>query len=360
MCTKDGTFRTNMRRLSRLVRYVLVPALLFALTATLPGSGISATDNDERGKAQALLDKAVNLMDIQLPGDQPFLLAAETTWTEGDTTAHGKLAIAWQAPNRYRNEVASPGFLQVVVVAGNVLWRTRNVDHLSFAAFEAEQMLDVSGTLTHWPKKEIKIDNTDPQESQATNSTCIVGSTELNRDTIHHVACFDGTGRLLFYKRRMSTGASTLTYSSYVAVGDNQFPTAISYSDTTGARGELKVTKLDTRVSFPVGTFQRPDKSSEEAWCETPRYGDSPETPWAFHQWRTWGTGPVFRIDGPYVFVVVDAKGGVKKARLLNNFLWPWSDMAIEEIRRARLPVKTCGAQAIPYETVLQLTGTDR
>lgn len=344
-----------MRGVNRLARCVFVSIL--TLAATLVGSSTSATDNnEERAKAQALLDKAVSVMNIQVPGGQPFLLAAETTWTEGKTTAHGQLAIAWEAPNRYRNEVASPGFLQVVVVAGNVLWRTRNTDHLSFAAFKAEQMLDVSGSLTHWPKKQIKIDNTDPQK----DSTCVVGLTELNRDAIHHVACFDGTGRILFDKRQMSTGGVALTYSGYVAVGDKQFPTTITYSNSRGDHGEVKVTKLDTPASFPATTFQRPDKSTEEAWCEAPQYGDSLEMPWAFHQWRTWGSGPTFKIDGPYIFVVVNAKGDATKALPLNDFRWPWNNIAIDEIYRTKLPIKTCGAQAIPYETVLQLTGIDR
>lgn len=100
----------------------------------------AALANDKKSEdaqaAQALLDKASKVTNIEAAGAQPFLLIAKTSWTQYGKTTDGQFALAWQAPNRCRRETTLSGFLEAVVVNGSVLYRTRIWDTFRWPWFD--------------------------------------------------------------------------------------------------------------------------------------------------------------------------------------------------------------------------------
>jgi len=325
----------------------------------------SAVANDKKSEdaqaAKALLDKASKVTNIEAAGAQPFLLVAKTSWTQYGKTTDGQFALAWQAADRYRRETTLPGFLEAVVVHGNVLYRTRNIDFIPLAAFRPAALIDVPHTFTAWPTKEMKIDNGSPKQlSGATNFRCVSAVTEFMRASVRHIACFDNsTGVPLLEQQQFSSGGEeTLTYTDYVPLNASEFPRHVKYEDSTGAQGEVEVVKLEAVTSFPDSTFQRPAQSTEQPWCATPQASNAPATDWVTDNWLEWRSGLTVQLEEPVAFVTVDAKGDVRNVALFGELPDANGRAAVSTIRKDKFAVKTCGGTAVPYETIVRLIRT--
>lgn len=350
-----------MRSLTPLLRMLALAMSLFS-AAFLCRSAFTNDTNDkstDEAEAHALLDQGNKLTSIESAGSSPFLLIAKTTWTEGGKTTNGQMALAWQAVDRYRYEQTLPGFVQATVVAGNVLYRSRNADYVPFAAYQPDGMLHMWDLWKRWPKERQMLDPASaPKElTTKTNFICVTAKTELQRYSIRHVACFDkATGVPLIEQEILPSGVGTTTYSNYGSVGDKQFPREITYKDPLGSSGEVTITTLNATAGFPESTFHRPAQSTEEPWCENPNQGPMENRRFANDLWGA-RSRYVPRFDDPRLFLSVNTKGNVQKAIVIDHANLSGLREYVSFIRQQTFPVETCGTQRIPYETVLQLSG---
>src|SRR5215472_16537791 len=213
----------------------------FAGVTCAPATSGKDKKQDKKAEAQALLDQAAKLTNIEGADGQPFSLLADTTWTEGGKTVSGQIGLAWQARERHREEVTFPGFLETTVVADDELRRLRSTAYVPLEEMHWLQMLQFWHQMNDWGKKNAKIDNSAPPKELAafSNISCVIATYEVGRDTLHRRACFDtANGWLLLLQQRVDKEVITQTFSSYGTFGNKEFPFEISYQDTAGARGE--------------------------------------------------------------------------------------------------------------------------
>src|SRR5690348_14097709 len=100
-------------------RWFSLFACVFLLTALAPSAPAKDKKQDkkaEKAAAEALLDKAAALTNIESAGSQPFVYIATANWTANGKTLEGQYGVAWQQVDRYRKQIASPGYLQTEVV----------------------------------------------------------------------------------------------------------------------------------------------------------------------------------------------------------------------------------------------------
>lgn len=342
-----------------LARTVFIGILAFSMNVALQ----NAFGNDKQSEeaAKALLKRAAEITSLQAAGARPFLLVAKTSWTQYGKTTNGQFAMAWQAADRYRREATLPGFLEAVVVSGNMLYRSRNAEYIPLAALRPASLVGVADEFREWPTSEIKLyTGTPPKQLAGTsNYSCISSVTQFPRASVQHLACFDNsTGVPLVEQEQLPAAVATTTYDNYAFANGVQFPRKIEYNDTTGVRGEIEITKLEAVTSFPESTFQRPDQSTEQAWCADPTKQQAPERTWGMDEWLKWNPGPMVRLNEPMVFVSVNVKGDVQSLALLDDSANRGEREAASMIRRDKFPVWTCGEKAIPYETVVRLMRT--
>lgn len=340
----------------------LLCAALLATLAFVPSA--TAKDKKEGKKteiaaAEALLDKAAKLTNIEAADGQSFTLLADTTWTEGGKTVSGQIGLAWQARERHREEVTFPGFLETTVVANNELRRLRSTAYVPLEEMHWLQMLQFWYQMNDWGKKKAKIDNSAPPKELAalSNISCVTAAYEIGRDTLHRRACFDtASGRLLLLQQRVDKEVVTQTFSSYGTLGNKEFPFEISYQDTAGARGEVRIAKLNAVGAFPASTFQLPAPATVHAWCATPTLKGLQEPDFAADNFLRWlpGRRPVHLTD-PYVFVIVGVKGDVQNSFLFDSNPNLGEQSAFSTIRKETFPIELCGTQPISYEFFMRL-----
>lgn len=336
---------------------------LAILCATIVFPGAFANDKkEEQAAAQALLDRAVKVTNLQAAGGVPFLLVAKTSWVQGGKTTNGQFALAWQAPDRYRRETMFPGFIEVDVIASDALYRTRNLGYIPLAMIRPAELLQVPSTFTNWPKSEMKMETGPPPKelAGASHFLCISAVTEFYRASVRHVGCFDNaTGTPLIEQQQLSSGGTeTLIYADYASVNGKEFPRTIKYEDSAGVHGEVEITKLDAVASFPDTTFQQPAQSVKQPWCAAPTALNASMPSWAFDNWLEWAPGPNPQLDEPLAFVAVDAKGKVQNVVLLVDSPNAGEEAAVSLMRKDKFPLQACGKTTVPYETVVRLMRT--
>ena len=341
---------------SSLFVYVVSSIAPCAIALAAFAAPSASAKNKNSQAAQALLDKAVKVTDIQAAGGQPFLLIAKTSWTQYGKTTNGQFALAWESASHYRREITLPGFVEAIVTEGGTLYRTRNVDFVPLAALRSASLLEVSQAFKNWPTNEMKIDEQPPTRlGGASDFRCISAVTEFPRSSVRHVACFDNTkGVPLIEQERLPSAESTVTFSGYIQLNDNLFPRVIRYDDTAGVHGAVEVVKLEAVANFPQKTFEPPARSIEQAWCTDPKVTQPEHSP-AQDNWLRWEPGPIVALDDPLVFMSVSAKGAAQNVVLLDESAGKLEKMAASRMWKGRFAVETCGKTSIPYETVIHL-----
>lgn len=327
-----------------------------------------------QAEAQALLEKAATLTNIQAAGSEPFVFVANTSWTREGKTTKGLFGVAWQQVGRYREQIAFPGFMQTEVVSNQKLYRARNLPYVPIVVMRWQSMFGVWTKWKNWPEKSLKIDNRHPPRELAKgkNFTCVTGAKVLPLDTIDYTGCLDNaTGLPLLFQQRWRASRFTYTFSDYAALGDEHFPQRITYEDSAGREGEMTATRLSVFTNFADSTFQPAPNSTEETWCAEPKF----KNPLGFWEMMSPDrlalsmspvpnlrdplalmAGIVPSLKDPLVFLVVSAKGRVEKA-------YPGSSDP-PRLKRALsgmhynpgFPIKYCGKEAIPYEVFIQVT----
>lgn len=363
MLRMDAVYKSWCRRFALSVLAVLCGLLVF------PGA-FANDKKEDQAAAQALLGRAARVTNLEATGAAPFLLVAKTSWTQYGKTTDGQFALAWQAPDRYRRETTLAGFFEAEVVAGNALYRTRNLEYIPLAMVRPAALLKVASTFTNWPRTEMKMETDPPPKGLAGTShfLCIAAVTEFNRASVRHVACFDNaTGAPLIEQQQLSSGGTeTITYADYAPVNGKQFPRSIKYEDSVGVRGDVEITKIAATASFPDATFQQPAQSIEQLWCAAPKVINAPTPSWAFDNWLKWGPEPerewtpgrALQLDEPVAFVAVNAKGKVQSAVLLDDPPNARERTAVSLMRKDSFPVQACGKEPVPYEALVRLIRT--
>src|SRR5690348_14337196 len=257
-------------------RWFSLFACVFLLTALAPSAPAKDKKQDkkaEKAAAEALLDKAAALTNIESAGSQPFVYIATANWTANGKTLEGQYGVAWQQVDRYRKQIASPGYLQTEVVLKNTLYRSRNFKSPPLVTTRWDGMFALRTLFSDWPEKKLKIDRSHPPEElrNLANFTCVVSETSGGIESYERLACVDDlTGLPLLYRAKYGGNTITRVFSDYANLGDKNFPRDITYFDSTEARGELKATRLEVFTAFGDSIFQPESGSTAEPWCADP------------------------------------------------------------------------------------------
>ncbi|HLW83377.1 MAG TPA: hypothetical protein VKS20_15165 [Candidatus Acidoferrales bacterium] len=333
---------------------------LSLIVCTVSASAKNKKDKKaEQAEAQALLDKAAALTNIEAPGSQPFVYIANTSWTENGKTTKGLFGVAWQRVDRYREQIAFPGFMQTEVVSGDKLYRARNTEPMQLLAMRWLSMFPVWNHLGNRPKKGPTISSAHPPKelANAKNFACVTATVaDTGIETAKLTVCFDNsTGLPLLSQQRYGDNTVTQAFSNYAALGDKYFPREITYADSAGNRGEMKASRLDVFTTFAESTFQPPPNSMALPWCAQPTFKNPLANDPVFMHIQKWIPAEIPDLNEPYIFIMVNSKGRVQKVFFMGTPPNFQEQDAANDVYGSQLPIKYCGKEAIPYETFLQL-----
>lgn len=354
------------------------PALCFFLVMILAAAcfqRVSARDKQdkkvEQAEAQALLDKAAALTNIEAAGSQPFVYIANTSWTDSGKTTKGLFGVAWQRADRSREQIAFPGFMQTEVVSKDKLYRARNIAYLPLVAARWRGMFAVSklwGRLPvsdavrlSWAEQPRTTSRIDPEIvpkelAAAANFICVTGTTTLPHDTVEFTECIDNANGLpLLFRRRYGKNSTTYLFSDYAAIGEKRFPREITYADSAGNDGEMKASRLGAFTTFSDAEFQPVPDSKAEPWCAEPTFQNPLKREPAYDVATKWIGLRLANLDDPYLFVVINAKGGVDKV-FFDGFS-PNADQksVADRVYGDQLPIMYCGKKPVAYETFVRI-----
>lgn len=351
-----------MGRITSSIRFpcFLVLAAIFS-TGVLVRSEIAKNGKSDESKsaAQAFLDKAAALTNLEGPGSKPFLLIADTNWTQNGVSTDGHILVGWQDPNLYREEVAFPGFDEAFFGKDDVRYHIRSAAYTPLVAVQWATLVPIWKFWETWPKDKSKIDDKHiPKELTGTsNFSCVTVETALGFGALTRTGCFDNASGLPLILQYEATGEiATVKFSDYVPIGDKYFPRDITYADRKGTHGEVKASKLVAVTHFAEEAFQPPANSTPEPWCADPTFENSSSRQSFYANLQ----GPLLMPDAIYYLAFVGTKGDVK-----NAFFLPASPKAAPErllsgsIYNATMPIKLCGKKPIPYELVLHVSAID-
>lgn len=351
----------------RMARVTLVrwfPSLtcvsLLVVTILAPSASATAKKNKtaQQIEAQALLDKAATLTDIEAAGSQPFVYIANANWTTNSKTTTGLFGVAWQTVDRYREQISVRRFTQMEIVLKDTLYRTRNLESPPLLTERWHGMFELHGLFKDWPRK-LKIEASRPPKELAgtANFTCVTADTGIGVETVERIACFDNpTGLPILSRTHYGDNVVTRTFSDYATLGEKHFPREITYSDSIGDHGELKSSRLEVFTAFADSTFQPAPGSKSEPWCAEPTFKNPLKDDAVFlfmQQQPIPFKGP--DLDDAYAFVTVSAKGRAEKVFFVgkpSNFVE--NNMA-NRLYSAQFLIKSCGQQPIPYEMFVHL-----
>jgi len=296
-------------------------------------------------QAQALLDEAKALTDIEAPGRPPFVMIANVRYTLGDTTTAGKLGISWSASDLFRREFSLPGFHEVEVISGGKLYRLRDTEYLPYAVRHWSTMIHVTenlyvGTHPHM----LKPKDFPRQWAGRPDVYCLRAKAFDEQNTL----CLDrSTNEALSLDRKFGNNSESWSFKDYGSTGEIRFPHRIAVHDWLGFQGEIDIQKIAAVQKFAANEFTPLAGAAGLPWCGHPVYKTSKAM-------RT--ISPVIPPEdlgnkAPVLaYEQVGVDGRVKQYMLLYPQRGFLNDPKFRWLADVPALQKTCDGNAIPYE----------
>lgn len=240
-------------KLRSALRALLIPVLF--------GSHCLAKDKPSDHEGADLLAKAASLQNIREQGGQPFQLRirihAEHLFSK---PVDGAYAEVWMAPNKWRREIAFPGFSQLEIGDVGSKWLTRNLDfkprivHLTEAAVELFILPGV--------QQEGVVKSARGRKLKGTELRCIELSDKEEKQ--RRELCFDGAGVLV----SESLGNQRFEYGDSSKFGGKIFPKSIRVYESGVQVLDISADHLSSPSDSRDALFQHGAGARQMAACE--------------------------------------------------------------------------------------------
>ena len=330
----------------------VVSALLacFLLCAGVPATPAQAqASQNANASAVELLDKAANLVNLRDGTSGLFHLKARVRLygLAHDAAATGTYTLDWAAPGRWREEFSFPGFTETSVVAGDKLWRSRNIPYRPLRVWQLIQLMSVASHLAFPKESAMAVSN---EFENGVPLTCIKSSEGLYTS---ERSCIETATKHPLFMELASPGITELYhYMDYAPFGDKVFPRTLRYSYGGIIDVEAKVDELEPLAAEAGESlnslFAQPPGAVTQPWCANPARPIRIKDP-------TSKTLPGPRTGRVTVEAIISTDGQVHEAYVLESMDLATDAEARAAAKRARYHPAMCGNFPIEQETILQI-----
>lgn len=317
------------------IRLVSWSPLLLLLSGCLSFAGNNADQN-----GADLLAHAATLQNIRNHGSLPFQLRmrihAEHVVPK---SMDGAYAEIWMAPDKWRREIAFPGFRQLEVGDADSKWMTRDLDfrprvvYLAAMAVETFIQPQMDGeTVKSVRRKKIK----------GVEMQCV--DVDKKGETYPHGLCFDSSGVLVYEVY----GQERFEYADFSALGGKFFPKSIRVFERDSKVLEINADALTNLADTRPELFQHETTARRMASCErwhaSPSTKVAPQYPISARSAHQQGT--------VILYLLLSGQGVVEKTFLLQSAGSALDQSAIEAVKRWVYSPTGCGS--VPLETEME------
>jgi hypothetical protein len=234
-------------------RALLVPLFL--------GSLCLAKDKSREKEGAELLANAASLQNIH-QGAQPFQLKmrvhAERLVSK---PVDGAYAEVWMAPNKWRREIAFPGFTQLEIGDVDSKWLTRNLDFKPQIVYLTE--VAVERFVHPGAQQEGVVKSVRGTKRKGMELRCVQLTDKEGKQPSE--LCFDGTGALI----QESLGSQRFEYGDFWKFGGSKiFPKSIRVYESGGQVLEITADNLSAPSDSRDQLFQHGTGTQQMADCE--------------------------------------------------------------------------------------------
>lgn len=248
---------------------VIATTVFYATTIAAPSQKTSDVT-----PAQFIQD-ARNLVSLTLVG--PVEIQASVRIASPSGELKGTYVLDWAAPDRFRREIHLPGYDEVSVANGSVMYRKRNANFTPLAAFRVEELMNTSEMLAQF------------QHDSTLPPTTVTGMVTTGASQISEVSfelagkknvcvvlaanfyeelCVDTKyGWPLDLSRRSTADNEVIEYSDYKKTGLGSLPSKRQYLDAEKPVMEADLTRIERMHNLPAGIFAPPAGAEQFAWC---------------------------------------------------------------------------------------------
>jgi hypothetical protein len=324
-----------------IVWLVCATAEVFALVA-LPNVRVS----DRTADADAILNKAWDLVDIRAAGSGPFVLKAKVRLTERGNATDGVYAMAWAAPDRFRRVIGFPDYQETDVARGENYYWKRTTEGVPLMVWQLGELTD-SLALRKKMLAGAKLKRIESQKIGAREETCVLigpgkGESRICMDsaTSEVLSIEDGLGFSAEFRERFE-------YSDYAPFDTKRFPRHFAFSAWNKRSVDVTIEKLQPARDFAADEFSPPAGSQVSRYCTgaeeitgeaSPMFGNSIPADFSYTD-----------VD---IYFEISPLGAVRSAQIVYSSN-PLRDKEILSwFLGAHFPVKTCDGRPMGYQTL--------
>ncbi|MCI0348436.1 MAG: energy transducer TonB [Acidobacteriales bacterium] len=300
--------------------------------------------DDKRDRAKDLINRWNAQLDLRAPTSTPFHLKGKFQLTGMKT---GEVSGTWDevyfAPNKWRLEIAFPGYEEVLVRNGpDHYWRKRSGEPEPLRITQAKDLFGLRRPVRP-AALEYKIDEVRDRKFENQTFTCVRRKLQHLREEM----CFDSEGRLTRSER---LGEQTLLreYSDYADLGGKQVPTTmrLRIAGTDAVRAEVIALQPHSGSASAMLT---PDSSFEmRPACDVVTFPKPEHTPDPDY--------PDPRFSGTVALTgEVGLDGRLHNAAVLQTAGSRMDSAALEAVRQWRFKPATCKGVPIPFELTVEV-----
>lgn len=335
--------KTDSLRIRRPHRIGLI--LLAGLLLVLCSPAVHAENKALRARAQAMLKRAADLVDLRSATTPAFRLHARlrAAWS-ADKMEEGTYDLVWMTPSVWREEVAFPGYARIRVGGEGKYWQLRSTDYELLRVYDLDSLLRLAKKL-HLSNTE-KVKRIKTRKESSAELECI--ETEAHHNNKYRY-CFDETSGALV---RIEDPLNAYEYSSYLTLGQLRFPGVLRSRQSKQVELEVEVDDLHSISHAPLALFDPPPGAKAWISCEHPKGGElksraAPEYPRPLSSSLSRPQGEVA------VYAVIQTDGRLRDLKIVETG-GPQLDRAtLAAIREWVYTPVTCDGVAIEKETMV-------
>jgi TonB family protein len=313
------------------------------LIALLLGCLCLAKDRPSDHEGADLLAKATSLQNLHEQGAQPFLLRMRVHAEHiAPKPTDGAYAEVWMAPNKWRREVAFPGFTQLEIGDVDSKWISRNFDFRPRAVYLTEAALE--RFIHPGAQQETAIKSVRSRNVKGAELRCLELLDKEGKQA--RELCFGGVDALV----SVSQGNQRFEYADFGRFGSKVFPKSIRVYESGLQVLDINADNLIGPSDSRDALFLHGAGARQMAECEKwpmlikkipPQY---PPAARSAHQQGT-----------VILYTVLSDHGTVEKTSVLQSAGDNLDKSAADAVKQWVYSPPACGTVALPAEIEVQV-----
>lgn len=310
------------------------------LFVTMVMGACVASDSDQR-EGSELIAKAAATQNLRSPDAKPFRLHVKVhAQTVVATPTDGTYDETWLSSDKWRHEIAFPGFDQVEVGDTDSKWLSRNLDFQPRVVTLLEQAIFVRLSLL--PLETISEVRNKKRDGTALRCVRLQFTHSPSREL-----CFDPSGALV----SVETGEQRFEYGEYVKLGDRVLPKTIRVLEKRKEVLTISVEDPTPVSDSDLKAFKHPAGSLQLAICERSQGELIKKVPPHYPQ-----EARSNHVQGTVVlYVLLSGEGRVQNTRVLESAGASLDRAAVEAVQQWVYSPVSCGRIPLPTETEIQV-----